>query len=88
VTAGKDGEVVRDPETEEIVRDYGLRLSTVDRLVKLDERLAKLTGADAPQKVEGSLTATVTEVPADVAELLRQARGRNAARRVELSRSD
>ncbi|QKV74551.1 hypothetical protein [Amycolatopsis sp. Hca4] len=85
VTAGKDGDVVRDPETEEIVRDYGLRLSTVDRLIKLDERLAKLTGADAPQKVEGSLTATVTEVPADVAELLRQARERNAAKRAELS---
>lgn len=84
VTAGKDGLPVRDPETGEFVRDYGLRLSAVDRLVKLDERLAKLTGADAASKTESTVNATVTDVPADVAELLRQARERNDARRAEI----
>lgn len=43
-------------------------LSTVGQLIKLDERLQKLTGPDA-LKVAGNLNAVVTEVPADVAKL-------------------
>lgn len=85
VTAGRDGEVVYDPETGEPVRDHSAHLAAVDRLLRINERVAKLTGADSPVKVEGNLNAVVTEVPADVAELLRQARERNEARRGEIS---
>jgi hypothetical protein len=83
VTAGKDGFVVRDPETQEVVRDYSLHLSAIDRLVKIDVQLAKLTGAEAPS--ESVVTANVTTMPPAVAELMAQAQQRVAAERAELS---
>ncbi|WP_125793133.1 hypothetical protein [Amycolatopsis sp. WAC 01376] len=85
VTAGREGGVVYDPETGEPVRDHSAHLAAVDRLLRINERVAKLTGADMAQKIEGNLNAVVTEVPADVAELMRQARERNEARRGEIS---
>lgn len=56
VTAGKDGEVVYDPETGAIVRDYSGKLAAVDRAVKMHERYAKLLGLEAPSKVDVSVT--------------------------------
>lgn len=54
VTAGAMGDLVRDPQTDEIVRDYGLKRQTVLDLVRLQEREAKLLGLNAADKVEVS----------------------------------
>ena len=35
-----------DPETRRAVRDYSTRLQAIDRLLKIDERIAKMTGTD------------------------------------------
>lgn len=45
---------VRDPDTGAYVRDIGGRLSAIQTLLKVHERLAKMTGVDAPSE-------TVTE---------------------------
>lgn len=64
VTAGKDGQVVYDPETTgpdgkpTVVRDYGLRVNAMRELRALDERLAKLYGTDAPTRSIADLTIT------------------------------
>lgn len=55
VTAGKDGDVVLDPETGAVVRDYGGKLAAMDRAVKMHERYAKLLGLEAPSKVDVSV---------------------------------
>lgn len=54
VTAGAMGDLVRDPLTDEIVRDYGLKRQTVLDLVRLQEREAKLLGLNAADRVEVS----------------------------------
>lgn len=56
VTAGKDGDVVTDPETHAVVRDYSLRVNAARELRALDERLAKLYGADEPAKTKTDVT--------------------------------
>jgi hypothetical protein len=43
-----NGKAHVDPKTGDPVYDYGTRLAAIDRGIKLDERLAKLTGTDAP----------------------------------------
>lgn len=55
VTAGKDGDIVRDPETGAVVRDYSGKLAAMDRAVKMHERYAKLLGLEAPTKVDLSV---------------------------------
>lgn len=52
VTAGKDGFVVRDPETEAVVRDHTGRLNAAKVALAFAEREAKLLGADAPAKLD------------------------------------
>lgn len=52
VTVGKDGDVLYDPETGTLVRDYGGKLAAMDRAVKIGERYAKLLGLEAPTKVD------------------------------------
>jgi hypothetical protein len=52
VTAGKDGDVVIDPETGEVVRDYGGILRALADAVRTDSELAKRFGLDAAAKVE------------------------------------
>lgn len=70
ITAGKDGDVVIDPETGAIVRDYGLQRQTALDLVRLQEREAKLAGLDAAAKVEHSgEVAIVDSVNAELARL-------------------
>lgn len=54
VTAGQYGDIVRDPVTREIVRDYGLQRQAALDLVRLQEREAKLLGLNAADKVEVS----------------------------------
>lgn len=52
VTAGKDGDIVRDPEDGSIVRDHAGRLAGLDRAVKLSERMHKLLGLEAAMKLD------------------------------------
>lgn len=52
VTAGKDGTLVYDPDTNELVRDHTGRLNAAKVALQFSEREAKLLGLDAAQKVE------------------------------------
>ena len=52
LTAGKDGMVVIDPESDAVVRDYALRLNALTLALKADDQRRKLTGADAASKTE------------------------------------
>lgn len=52
MVAGKDGEIIRDPETGQIVRDHSGRLNAVRAALQVSERMHKLLGLDAVQKVE------------------------------------
>lgn len=59
VTAGKDGDIVRDPSTKtdedpegKIVRDYAGRLAAMSLAVQTSRDLRKLLGLDAPTKTE------------------------------------
>jgi transcriptional regulator with XRE-family HTH domain len=54
VTAGKDGDVVYDPEGGAVVRDYALRGSALNLVIKAEAELRKLLGADAATKIETS----------------------------------
>lgn len=54
VTAGKDGDVVYDPTTGEVVRDYGAQMAAIRELRGWQDREAKLAGLDAAAKVEHS----------------------------------
>lgn len=56
VTAGKDGFIVVDPDTGEVVRDYGQTLTALRDFVKTDAEIAKRFGLDAPQKAEVATT--------------------------------
>jgi hypothetical protein len=56
VTAGKDGDVVLDPEDGSVVRDYALRLAARETARKADVEIRKLLGLDAAQKVESTAT--------------------------------
>lgn len=54
VTAGKDGDIVRDPETDAVVRDYAGRVAALRLALDADRELRKLMGADAATKTEVS----------------------------------
>jgi DNA-binding transcriptional regulator LsrR (DeoR family) len=57
VTAGKDGDLVQDPDTLEYVRDHGGRLAALTTALKVDGEIRKLLGLDAAQKVDLSVNA-------------------------------
>lgn len=71
VTAGKDGNVVYDPSTGEIVRDYSGQLAAIKTAAAMSERIAKTLGLDAAQKIEVS-----TEADARAKQIAEQARAR------------
>lgn len=48
VTAGKDGDVVRDPATGEVVRDHAGRLAGMKEARETSRDLRKLLGLDQP----------------------------------------
>lgn len=76
------GKIVRD-EDGEPVRDHGPVLAAIDRLIKINERRARLTGADATIKVD----AQVHQVdPADIelAQMISEAKARQAAEEARL----
>jgi hypothetical protein len=52
VTAGKDGDIVKDPETGETVRDHAGRLAGLAAANNLTMRLHRLLGIDAPAKLD------------------------------------
>lgn len=52
VTAGKDGDIVHDPESGGIVRDHTGRLAGLDRAIKISERMHKLLGLEAAMKLD------------------------------------
>lgn len=52
VTSGKDGEVVRDPESGAVVRDYSGRLAAHQVRMRATEHIRKMLGLDAAEKVE------------------------------------
>lgn len=52
VTAGKDGDLVKDPETGEYVRDHSGRLAGVKMALAISESLRRMTGTDAAQRVD------------------------------------
>ena len=52
VTAGKDGDIVRDPETGEPVRDHTGRLNAARMALAYSERMHKLLGLEAAMKIE------------------------------------
>jgi hypothetical protein len=68
VTAGKDGMVVRDPESGEVVRDYSLRLAAAREGRELNKRLATLLGLDAAQRVDVTVIAASAEAEQAAAE--------------------
>lgn len=52
VTVGKDGDVLYDPETGELVRDHGGRLRALETALKVRQRMAELLGLNAPTKLQ------------------------------------
>lgn len=74
VTAGKDGDLVYDPETGGIVRDHAGRLAGLRTAVDISARLAKMLGLDAASRVDATVSGAETAAMAALAE--------EAARRV------
>jgi hypothetical protein len=73
VTAGTYGEVVRDPETNEVVRDYGGQITALRELRTTLAQEAKLAGLNAADKVEVSgSVAVVGSVDAELQALADQ----------------
>lgn len=58
-------------------------LAAVDRVIKLQDRAAKMLGTDAPEKVEASVT-QVTQEDIALAELVREARAQAAVEEQQL----
>ena len=54
VTAGKDGDVVRDPESDTVVRDYAGRVNALRLALAAEAELRKLLGLDAATKTEST----------------------------------
>ena len=52
-----NGKAHFDPATGQTVYDYGPRLNAVDRLLKIDERFAKVTGTDSATQHRVEVTA-------------------------------
>ena len=52
VTAGQLGEIVKDPETGEPVRDHSGRLAAAARIESYSARMHKLLGLEASQKID------------------------------------
>lgn len=56
VTVGKDGDLLRDPETDQWVRDHTGRLRALETAVKVDLRISQLLGLDAAVKMDHTVT--------------------------------
>lgn len=69
VTAGKDGDVVYDPEGNVIVRDYSGRIAALKLASDADREIRKLHGLDAAQKVAVSGSVRYEVAGVDVTKL-------------------
>lgn len=69
VTAGKDGDIVRDPESGHVVRDYAPHLAALRDLLKVDAETRKLMGADAATKTESTASVKYQIVGVDIEDL-------------------
>jgi predicted DNA-binding protein YlxM (UPF0122 family) len=66
----QSGKVARHPDTDEPLLDDGPTLAAIDRLVKIQDRRAKLLGLDAAQKIQAEVTTTdAATVDAEIARL-------------------
>lgn len=65
----QSGRIVEDPETGQPMVDDGPVLAAIDRLVKILDRVAKLRGLDAPQRLE---VMTIDAIEAAIADLNQQ----------------
>lgn len=52
VTAGKDGDIVRDPTTQEVVRDHSGRIAAARLALDMSARMHKLLGLEAATKLD------------------------------------
>ncbi len=69
VAVGKDGNVLYDPVSGQVVRDYSGRLNAAETAAKMDDRLRRLLGTDAPARsqVESTVRYEVAGIdPADL----------------------
>ena len=62
----QSGRLVEDPDTGDPLIDDGPALAAIDRLVKILDRIAKLRGLDAPQRLE---VMTIDAIEAAIADL-------------------
>lgn len=69
VTAGKDGDVVYDPNGGAVVRDYGGRINALRLALSADAERRKLMGLDAATKTEVSGSVKYVIEGADVKDL-------------------
>lgn len=69
VTAGKDGDVIYDPEGNGVVRDFAGRVAALKLALEADRELRKLMGADAATKTEVSGSVRYEIVGVDVEQL-------------------
>jgi transcriptional regulator with XRE-family HTH domain len=69
VTAGRFDDVLYDPETDEIVRDYSGRINALKLALAADKARRDLTGADEPSKQEMSGSVRYEVVSVDVTDL-------------------
>ncbi len=56
VAVGKDGDIMYDPATGDVVRDYMLRLRALALAAATDDAIAKRLGLDAPKQIESTAT--------------------------------
>lgn len=56
VTVGKDGDVLYDPETGELMRDHSGRLAALAAGLKVRQQIAGLLGLNAPTKLQSDGT--------------------------------
>lgn len=74
-----DGKIELDNEEQAKlvrIRDYSIRLATMDRLLKIGERRARLLGLDAPTKT--ALTDPTGEKPMEAVQVYLPSNGRDA----------
>lgn len=69
IAVGKDGKILRDPETNEVVRDYSGQVKALDLAMKADESNRKLLGLDAAQKTQSSATVRYEVAGVDMEDL-------------------
>lgn len=69
ITAGKDGDVVYDPEDNSVARDYGGRIAAMRLALEADKEIRKLLGADAASKTETTGTLRYEIVGVDPGQL-------------------